>query len=77
MIGFQKTIFANVFAPVLVVALLFLAMSNVDLTDGFLICLIASLASGPFYERRAEQLRRGKEILNRYSPERNPRPLGL
>jgi hypothetical protein len=35
------------------------------------------LANIPAYERRIDRIRRGKEILNRYSAERNPRPLGL
>ena len=38
---------------------------------------LISVASLPAHARRAEKTQRSKEILDRYSPERSPRPLGL
>jgi hypothetical protein len=43
-------------------------------SDEFMAILLIVLIVGVPHD---SQLRRGKEILNRYSPERNPRPLGL
>jgi hypothetical protein len=41
------------------------------------ICLSAVLASLLYHERHMEKMRRGREILDRYNPERRPRPLGI
>ena len=55
----------------------YLAAGGTDGIDSVVVCLIVMGLSGPYHARRVEQMRRGKAILNRYSPERNPRPLGL
>jgi hypothetical protein len=55
----------------------FLATGSNGAAEGSVVCLIMVLVGMPYHSRRAEQMRRGREILNRYSPERNPRPLGL
>ena len=55
----------------------YMAAGGTDVIDGVVVCLIVMGLSAPYNQRRAEQMRRGKAILNRYSPERNPRPLGL
>jgi hypothetical protein len=48
-----------------------------DTLLGSAFLLLVVLASLPHNRRRGEQIRRRKEILNRYSSERNSRPLGL
>jgi hypothetical protein len=55
----------------------YLAAGGRDVIDSALVCLIVTILSAPYHARRVEQMRRGKAILNRYSAERNPRPLGL
>lgn len=55
----------------------FLATGSGGAAAGSVVCLIVVLAGMPYHARPIETMRRGKEILNRYSPERNPRPLGL
>lgn len=55
----------------------YLAAGGTNVIDPVVVCLIVMGLSAPFNARRVEQMRRGKEILNRYSPERSRRPLGL
>jgi hypothetical protein len=55
----------------------YLAAGGTDVIDSAVVCLIVMGLSAPYYERRVEQMRRGRAILNRYSPERSRRPLGL
>lgn len=55
----------------------YLAAGGTDVLDSAVLCLIVMSLGAPYYDRRVEQLRRGKAILDRYSAERNPRPLGL
>ena len=55
----------------------FLATGSGGAAASSSVCLIVVLAGMPHHARRVEKMRRGKEILDRYSPERNPRPLGL
>jgi hypothetical protein len=57
-------------------AAVFLMVGGRDMVVVSVICLTA--ISGVSYDaRRLERIRGGKEILNRYCPERNPRPLGI
>jgi len=55
----------------------FLAMGDKDVAAMSIFGLVVVLASMPYHARRVERMRRGKEILNRYNPERNRRPLGI
>jgi hypothetical protein len=73
----MKTIVVDLYPAIFAIAMLLLAVAGSNTVDGSVVCVIAVLASMPYQARRAEQLRRGKEILNRYSPERSSRPLGL
>jgi hypothetical protein len=66
---------ANLVA-ILTSAAIFVIVGGRDMAAVSIACLTA--VSGLSYDaRRVEKIRRGKEILNRYCPERNPRPLGL
>lgn len=56
---------------------IFLVFGGRDISAVSVVYLIILSFSIPYNSRRAEKIRRGKEILNRYCPERNPRPLGL
>jgi hypothetical protein len=38
---------------------------------------VVTFAGTLHYRRQMERMKRGKEILNRYSPERNRKPQGL
>jgi hypothetical protein len=53
------------------------ATGSAGAAAGSVVCLILVLADLPWQARRIEDARRGREILNRYSSERNARPLGL
>ena len=61
---------------ILTIAAVFLIIGGRDMAAVSIVCLTA-ISFMPYHARRVERIRRGKEILNRYSPERNPRPLGL
>jgi len=66
---------ANLMA-ILTTAAVFLIIGGRDMTAVSVLCLAA--ISGLSYDaHRTQTIQRGKEILNRYSPERNSRPLGL
>jgi hypothetical protein len=73
----EKAIYIASSLAILVSVGVFLATGSNDAAAGSVVCLIVVLASTPHHARRVERMRRSKEILNRYSPERNPRPLGL
>lgn len=66
---------ANLVA-ILTSAAVFLIIGGRDMAAVSVICLTA-VSCIPHNARRREKIRRGKEILNRYCPERNLRPLGL
>jgi hypothetical protein len=55
----------------------FVATGSTGAAAGSVVCLILVLADLPWHAHRIDDARRGKEILNRYSSERNARPLGL
>jgi hypothetical protein len=65
---------ANLVAMLASVAV-FLIVGGRDMAVVSVVCLTA-ISCMPYHARRVERIRRGKEILNRYCPERNPRPLG-
>jgi hypothetical protein len=73
----EKAIYIATFMAILATVAVFLTIGSGNAVAGSVICLIAVLASMPYNARRIEKMRRGKEILDRYNPERNPRPLGL
>jgi hypothetical protein len=73
----EKPIYIATFIAILATIGVFLAMGSGNTVGGSVLCLIAVIATMPYNARRIEKMRRGKEILDRYSPERNPRPLGL
>jgi hypothetical protein len=55
-----------------------LANGGITAPDGSILVLILLIAvTQPYNVSRSRQLQRGKEILNRHSPGRNPKPLGL
>ena len=66
---------ANIVA-ILTSAAVLLIVGGRDMAAVSVVCLTA-ISCMPFHARRVERMRRSKEILNRYRPERNPRPLGL
>ena len=41
------------------------------------VCLEIVIVGSSYHSRQIERMRRGKEILDRYGPERNRRPLGI
>jgi hypothetical protein len=73
----EKPIYIATIMVILATVGVFLAIDSGNAVAGSVICLIVVFASMPYNARRIEKMRRGKEILDRYSPERNPRPLGL
>jgi len=73
----MKALSMAVVSLVLLVAAVFVAHDSNDGLADSVICLVAVLVSMPYHDRRIEKMRRGREILNRYGPERNSRPLGL
>jgi hypothetical protein len=66
---------ANVVA-ILTSGATFLIIGDRDLAAVSVVALIA-ISCMPYHARRVERIQRGKEILDRYCPERKPRPLGL
>jgi hypothetical protein len=58
-------------------AVTFVTAGHSAVSRSVVFLLVVALAGIPHHHRNLEKMRRGKEILNRYSPERNSKPLGL
>ena len=71
-----KAYYAANLVAILTSAAVFQIIGGPDMAVVSVIAL-AAISCLPYHARRVERIQRGKEILNRYSSERSPRPLGL
>jgi hypothetical protein len=74
-----KAYYVANFVAILTSVAIFLIMGDREVAAVSVVSLTLTLfiSCMPYHARRVERNRRGKEILNRHCPERNPRPLGL
>ena len=71
-----KAYYVASLVAILTSAAVFLVIGGREMAVVSVVCLTA-ISYMPHNARRIERIRRGRDILNRYCPERNPRPLGL
>ena len=48
-----------------------------EAASGAFFCLLMVVICAPYNVRQQERMRHGREVLDRFSPERSRRPLGL